>query len=153
MTRRNPNKRLRRERLKSKPGTCGAAKSAGIHSAPRSQDCRAKSRVVLKGIAPRLQETTVSSPLDLTYVALSPKFPVECVPFPGMRQSSTRPPCHSRASGYCGYRCWLCLVFRLVNMLTNERNHVGGTLDAGESPHETRPPPPRRGLNLPFHNF
>ena len=36
-------------------------------------------------------------------------------------------------SGYCADQCWLRSILRLVNMLTNERNHVGGTLHLSEA--------------------
>src|ERR1700730_14927097 len=68
----SPSTHPRPEQLKSKSGTCGAAKRAGTHSAPRLPGCRAKSCVLGKGLAPRLQGATIFSLPGLPYVQLRP---------------------------------------------------------------------------------
>src|SRR5579864_5898220 len=54
---------------------------------------------------------------------------------------------------YCAHQCWFCPVLRLVDLLTNERNHVGGTLDAGEARIEDQLRNARGSLNLGLENI
>jgi hypothetical protein len=70
------------------------------------------SEVLLRVLAPQLQGTTLLSLQALPYVFL-------CL--------------FASHSCYCAHQGWFCPVLRLVNMLTNERHHVSGTLDAGEA--------------------
>src|SRR5438132_1663191 len=105
-TRSSRNRRLRREQLKLKSGTCGAAKTAGIHAALHSPDCREKSSVLPKGLAPPLQGATIISLQGLAYFLLSPTFPVESFLFSewGSRARAHCPaPPFATDSGHRGY--------------------------------------------------
>jgi hypothetical protein len=55
-------------------------------------------------------------------------------------------------SGYLAQLCCLELVFRLVDMFTNESDHVGGTLDASEPRIEDELRHAGSSLNLGLQN-